>query len=126
MLKKLFIASSVLAMVVPAIAFAHSQVSAPQAFQDPVDAITIPQLLDNSIQYDEHNVAVQGVVAAQLSHDEYIIIDKSSHRHVQIDLEDNINAHTALKKGMEIRVFGEFDQGEQPEIEVVRLEVAKA
>jgi uncharacterized protein YdeI (BOF family) len=122
MLKKMGFLLSASALLLPTLAMAQT-VSAPEVYQDPVSTISISQLLENSIEYNEHYVAVKGVVIAQLAHDEYLILDKTSNRRIQIDLESDVKLPHALRKGDLIQVYGEFDQGNAPEIEVSRLTV---
>ncbi len=122
MLKKIGFFISVSALLLPTFAMAKT-VSAPETYQDPVNTISISQLLENSIEYNEHNVSVKGIVIAQLSHDEYLILDKASNRRIQIEVESDANVHHPLRKGDVVTVYGEFDQGNAPEIEVSRLSV---
>lgn len=125
MLKKLALLTSGAALLLPAIAMAHPSHSTTTPYQDPTDVITVTQLLENTMQYDERNVSVQGEVVAQVSHDEYLIADAHSNRRILIEIESEAGFHQALKKGEVVRVFGEFDQGNQPEIEVSHLSVIR-
>lgn len=71
--------------------------------------------------FTEQHVVVEGRVIRQLSGDKFMFNDGTTE--VQIELDDDIHLAAPLDATTRVRLYGEFEGGNTPEIEVDRIQV---
>ncbi|HDY7695543.1 NirD/YgiW/YdeI family stress tolerance protein [Vibrio vulnificus] len=104
----------------PAIALANNS-SAVQgiSFDGPVNVSVVSELLKDSTMFTEKDVVVEGTLVRQLNKDTYIFTDGSAE--IQVELDDDIRFTQTINSNTRLRLFGEFEGGNTPEIEVDSL-----
>lgn len=71
--------------------------------------------------FTEQHVVVEGHLVRQLSNDKFMFTDGNTE--VQIELDDDIRLAAPIDATTRVRLFGEFEGGNTPEIEVDRIQV---
>ncbi|EKK9984533.1 NirD/YgiW/YdeI family stress tolerance protein [Vibrio vulnificus] len=103
----------------PAIALANNSSTAQGiSFDGPVNVSVVSELLKDSNMFTEKDVVVEGTLVRQLNKDTYIFTDGSAE--IQVELDDDIR-FTQTINSTRLRLFGEFEGGNTPEIEVDSL-----
>ncbi|WP_269472788.1 YgiW/YdeI family stress tolerance OB fold protein [Vibrio taketomensis] len=114
-----------LAMIVtPTLAFAggnHQDKNAGVQYSGPVKVSDLTQVINDSSMFTEQKVVVEGKLVQQLDHDTFIFTDGKAQ--VQVELDDDIVLAQPLDANTQVRLFGEFEGGNTPEIEVDRIQV---
>ncbi|HAS64067.1 MAG TPA: hypothetical protein DCS35_16815 [Vibrio sp.] len=90
-------------------------------YTGPVELTDLTNLITDSSMFTEQKVVVEGKLIRQINHDTFIFSDGQSE--VQIELDDDIILNQALDANTPVRLFGEFEGGNTPEIEVDRIQV---
>ncbi|ENM5733133.1 YgiW/YdeI family stress tolerance OB fold protein [Vibrio mimicus] len=90
-------------------------------FQGPVEVVKVQSLLDSSNPFMEKKVVVEGNLVRQLRKDTYMFSDGSNE--IQVELDDDIRLNATLTPETKVRLFGEFENGRTPEIEVDHIEL---
>ncbi|EID4420889.1 NirD/YgiW/YdeI family stress tolerance protein [Vibrio vulnificus] len=104
----------------PAIALANNSSTAQGiSFDGPVNVSVVSELLKDSNMFTEKDVVVEGTLVRQLNKDTYIFTDGSAE--IQVELDDDIRFTQAINSNTRLRLFGEFEGGNTPEIEVDSL-----
>ncbi|RZR07475.1 NirD/YgiW/YdeI family stress tolerance protein [Vibrio vulnificus] len=104
----------------PAIALANSSSTAQGiSFDGPVNVSVVSELLKDSNMFTEKDVVVEGTLVRQLNKDTYIFTDGSAE--IQVELDDDIRFTQTINSNTRLRLFGEFEGGNTPEIEVDSL-----
>ncbi|MCU8463935.1 NirD/YgiW/YdeI family stress tolerance protein [Vibrio vulnificus] len=117
--KTLIIAISALTTT-PAIALANNSSTAQGiSFDGPVNVSVVSELLKDSNMFTEKDVVVEGTLVRQLNKDTYIFTDGSAE--IQVELDDDIRFTQTINSNTRLRLFGEFEGGNTPEIEVDSL-----
>ncbi|EMK3312861.1 NirD/YgiW/YdeI family stress tolerance protein [Vibrio vulnificus] len=117
--KTLIIAIAVLTTT-PAIALANNSSTAQGiSFDGPVNVSVVSELLKDSNMFTEKDVVVEGTLVRQLNKDTYIFTDGSAE--IQVELDDDIRFTQTINSNTRLRLFGEFEGGNTPEIEVDSL-----
>ncbi|EHZ2653665.1 NirD/YgiW/YdeI family stress tolerance protein [Vibrio vulnificus] len=117
--KTLIIAIAALATT-PAIALANNSSTAQGiSFDGPVNVSVVSELLKDSNMFTEKDVVVEGTLVRQLNKDTYIFTDGSAE--IQVELDDDIRFTQTINSNTRLRLFGEFEGGNTPEIEVDSL-----
>ena len=121
-MKKL-IATAVL-ILAPTIALAggdnHHKQNAVQ-YTGPVELANLTNLLADSRMFTEQNVVLEGKLIRQINHEKFIFSDGKAE--VQVELDDDIALKQSLDASTQVRLFGEFEGGNTPEVEVDRIQV---
>ncbi|HFQ5296132.1 TPA: YgiW/YdeI family stress tolerance OB fold protein [Vibrio vulnificus] len=117
--KTLIIAIAALATT-PAIALANNSSTVQGiSFDGPVNVSVVSELLQDSTMFTEKDVVVEGTLVRQLNKDTYIFTDGSAE--IQVELDDDIRFTQTINSNTRLRLFGEFEGGNTPEIEVDSL-----
>ncbi|ELV8676950.1 YgiW/YdeI family stress tolerance OB fold protein [Vibrio vulnificus] len=104
----------------PAIALANNSSTVQGiSFDGPVNVSVVSELLKDSNMFTEKDVVVEGTLVRQLNKDTYIFTDGSAE--IQIELDDDIRFTQTINSNTRLRLFGEFEGGNTPEIEVDSL-----
>jgi len=123
-MKKIILASVAILAVSPTLALAkdgHEHRSAGVQYQGPVELSTVDTLLADTSMFTEKNVVVEGTLVRQLKGDTFIFSDGQGE--IQVELDDDINMTQAIDHTTKLRLFGEYEGGNTPEIEVDRVQV---
>ncbi|EGQ7759627.1 NirD/YgiW/YdeI family stress tolerance protein [Vibrio vulnificus] len=104
----------------PAIALANNSSTAQGiSFDGPVNVSVVSELLKDSNMFTEKDVVVEGTLVRQLNKDTYIFTDGSAE--IQVELDDDTRFTQTINSNTRLRLFGEFEGGNTPEIEVDSL-----
>ncbi|HAV6900874.1 TPA: NirD/YgiW/YdeI family stress tolerance protein [Vibrio vulnificus] len=104
----------------PAIALANNSSTVQGiSFDGPVNVSVVSELLKDSNMFTEKDVVVEGTLLRQLNKDTYIFTDGSAE--IQVELDDDIRFTQTINSNTRLRLFGEFEGGNTPEIEVDSL-----
>lgn len=104
----------------PAIALANNSSTVQGiSFDGPVNVSVVSELLKDSNMFTEKDVVVEGTLVRQLNKDTYIFTDGSAE--IQVELDDDIRFTQTINRNTRLRLFGEFEGGNTPEIEVDSL-----
>ncbi|HAS6172864.1 TPA: NirD/YgiW/YdeI family stress tolerance protein [Vibrio vulnificus] len=104
----------------PAIALANNSSTVQGiSFDGPVNVSVVSELLKDSNMFTEKDVVVEGTLVRQLNKDTYIFTDGSAE--IQVELDDDIRFTQTINSNTRLRLFGEFEGGNNPEIEVDSL-----
>ncbi|ENP8320581.1 YgiW/YdeI family stress tolerance OB fold protein [Vibrio vulnificus] len=104
----------------PAIALANNSSTVQGiSFDGPVNVSVVSELLKDSNMFTEKDVVVEGTLVRQLNKDTYIFSDGSAE--IQVELDDDIRFTQTINSNTRLRLFGEFEGGNTPEIEVDSL-----
>ncbi|POB98178.1 hypothetical protein CRN41_12715 [Vibrio vulnificus] len=117
--KTLIIAIAVLTTT-PAIALANNSSTVQGiSFDGPVNVSVVSELQKDSNMFTGKDVVVEGTLVRQLNKDTYIFTDGSAE--IQVELDDDIRFTQTINSNTRLRLFGEFEGGNTPEIEVDSL-----
>lgn len=128
-MKRSIIALTTALILTPAISMAESnitfvgndQAQSGVHFQGPVEVVKVQSLLDSSNPFMEKKVVVEGNLIRQVRKDTFMFSDGSSE--IQVELDDDIRLNSTLTPKTKVRLFGEFENGRTPEIEVDHIEL---
>ncbi|MBA5763986.1 NirD/YgiW/YdeI family stress tolerance protein [Vibrio sp. 404] len=90
-------------------------------YKGPVELTNLTNLLADSSMFTEQKVVLEGKLIRQLDHENFIFSDGESE--VRVELDDDIVLKQTLDATTQVRLFGEFEGGSTPEIEVDRIQV---
>ncbi|MDW1975394.1 NirD/YgiW/YdeI family stress tolerance protein [Vibrio sp. Vb1980] len=123
MKKNTIIATIAALAIAPSIAFAkdNAQSQSNLQFNGPVTVEKLDALLNDSNMFTEKDVVVEGNLLRQVRADKFIFSDGSGE--VMVELDDDIQLNTPIDHKTKVRLFGEFEGGNKPEIEVEQLVV---
>ncbi|MCF7506437.1 NirD/YgiW/YdeI family stress tolerance protein [Vibrio sp. L3-7] len=91
------------------------------AYTGPIETVSVASLLENTSMFSEQDTVVDGKIVRQLKSDTFIFSDGQSE--IQIELDDDIRLAAPLTADTKIRIFGEYEGGKTPEIEVDHIQV---
>ncbi|MDW1627141.1 NirD/YgiW/YdeI family stress tolerance protein [Vibrio sp. Y176] len=123
MKKNTIIATIAALAIAPSIAFAkdNAQNQSNLQFNGPVTVEKLDALLNDSNMFTEKDVVVEGNLLRQVRADKFVFSDGSGE--VIVELDDDIQLNTPIDHKTKVRLFGEFEGGNKPEIEVEQLVV---
>ncbi|EOH0515218.1 NirD/YgiW/YdeI family stress tolerance protein [Vibrio fluvialis] len=117
-----FIAVSTL-ILAPTLAFAgekHHERNQIQ-FNGPVEVSSVQSLLDGSTLFGDKDVVVEGHLLRQVRKDTFVFSDGKTE--IQVELDDDIQLNAPLDPQTKVRLYGEFENGRTPEIEVDHIQL---
>ncbi|MBM7037027.1 YgiW/YdeI family stress tolerance OB fold protein [Vibrio ulleungensis] len=88
-------------------------------FAGPAELTPISELLKDTGFFSERDAIVEGYFIKQLNEDTYIFSDGESE--IQVELEKRARFEGTLTPDTHVRIYGEFEGGKTPEIEVERI-----
>ena len=121
-MKKNTIIATIAALVIaPSIAFAkdNAQNQSNLQFNGPVTVEKLDALLNDSNMFTEKDVVVEGNLLRQVRADKFVFSDGSGE--VMVELDDDIRLNSPIDHTTKVRLFGECEGGNKPEIEVEQL-----
>ncbi len=123
MKKNTIIATIAALAIAPSIAFAkdNAQNQSNLQFNGPITVEKLDALLNDSNMFTEKDVVVEGNLLRQVRADKFVFSDGSGE--VMVELDDDIQLNTPIDHKTKVRLFGEFEGGNKPEIEVEQLVV---
>ncbi|CCN71383.1 YgiW/YdeI family stress tolerance OB fold protein [Vibrio nigripulchritudo] len=89
-------------------------------YNGPVDLTPVSQMLEDTSWMTEMDVVTEGHIVKQISKDTFIFTDGQAE--IQIELDD-ITLTQPLNTESKIRLYGEYEGGSTPEIEVDHLQI---
>ena len=89
-------------------------------YTGPVTTTTVAELLKDTSMFTEQDAIVDGHIVRHIRKDKYIFSDGTTE--IQIELDDDISLPTAINETTKVRIFGEYEGGSTPEIDVDRLQ----
>ncbi|CED56952.1 putative exported protein [Aliivibrio wodanis] len=124
-MKKTIIAITAALILSPTIALAdngdhNNHKQAQFNYTGPVSTISVAELLKDTGMFTEQNAIVDGQIIRHIRKDKYLFSDGTTE--IQIELDDDISLPTAINETTKVRIFGEYEGGKIPEIEVERLQ----
>lgn len=93
----------------------------PIAYTGPIETVSVATLLADTSMFSEQDAIVDGKIVRQLKNDTFIFSDGQSE--IQIELDDDIHLAQPLTADTKVRIFGEYEGGKTPEIEVDHIQV---
>lgn len=122
MIKKTIIAIATIAVMAPAMALAgdHDKGQA-ISYSGPVDTVTVAELLEDTGMLTERNAVVEGKLIKQINAETFIFSDGT--KEIQVEIDDDIRLPQTIDATTQVRLFGEYEGGNTPEIEVDRLQI---
>lgn len=125
-MKKTIIAITAALILSPTIALADSSdhdnhKQAQFNYTGPVSTISVAELLKDTGMFTEQNAIVDGQIIRHIRKDKYLFSDGTTE--IQIELDDDISLPTAINETTKVRLFGEYEGGSTPEIEVDRVQI---
>ncbi|MGF1692195.1 YgiW/YdeI family stress tolerance OB fold protein [Photobacterium kagoshimensis] len=121
-LQKTVIAISAALILAPTAALADSHdKNTTINYTGPVDTVTVSELLSDTGMFTERKAVVEGVLLRQINADTYIFSDGT--KEIQVELDDDIHLPQAINAETKLRLYGEYEGGNTPEIEVDRIQV---
>ncbi|OLQ84868.1 hypothetical protein BIY21_04910 [Vibrio ponticus] len=121
-MKKFIVAAALI--LAPTIALAggdHHETRNAVQYKGPVELTNLSGLLADSTMFTEQKVVVEGKLVRQINHEKFVFSDGKAE--VQVELDDDIVLTQPLDATTQVRLFGEFEGGSTPEIEVDRIQV---
>ncbi len=125
MKKSIFTLALTSAMIMtPALALAggnhHGEQHKPVAYTGPIETTSVAELLKDTSMFTERNVVVDGYIVRQINKDTFMFSDTNNE--IQIELDD-VYLDQALNNDTKVRIFGEYEGGNTPEIEVDHIQI---
>lgn len=121
-MKKVILATAATLALAPTLVLAndghHDQANAIN-YAGPIEVTTVDTLLTDTGMFTEKSVVVEGTLVRQLNHDTFIFSDGKGE--IQVELDDDIPMAQPIDNTTKVRLFGEYEGGNTPEIEVDRL-----
>ncbi|WP_286300624.1 YgiW/YdeI family stress tolerance OB fold protein [Vibrio apostichopi] len=99
----------------------NSKHESPIAYTGPIETVSVATLLADTSMFSEQDAIVDGKIVRQLKNDTFIFSDGQSE--IQIELDDDIHLAQPLTADTKVRIFGEYEGGKTPEIEVDHIQV---
>lgn len=125
-MKKTIIAITAALILSPTVALAdngdhNNHEQAQFNYTGPVTTVSVAELLKDTGMFAEQNAIVDGQIVRHIRKDKYLFSDGTTE--IQIELDDDISLPTAINETTKVRLFGEYEGGSTPEIEVDRLQI---
>ncbi|MCK6263613.1 NirD/YgiW/YdeI family stress tolerance protein [Vibrio sp. ZSDE26] len=89
-------------------------------YTGPIEVTTVNQIAEDASLYSDSDVVLEGHLVKQISKDRFIFADATGE--IQVELDDIILAQP-LSHETTVRIFGEYETGSTPEVEVEHLVV---
>lgn len=123
-MKKMILATAATLILAPTFAMAkdgHHDKNNRISYTGPVEVTTVDSLLADTGMFTEKNVVVEGVLLRQVKGDTFIFSDGKGE--IQVELDDDIIMAQPVDETTKLRLFGEYEGGNTPEIEVDHIQI---
>lgn len=98
----------------------HDSKSPGVVYTGPVETTSVNELLADTSMFTEKNVIVDGYLIRQVRDDKFIFSDGKAE--IQVDMDD-ARLNTPINNKTKVRIFGEYEGGQTPEIEVDHIQI---
>ena len=116
-LNKTILALVTATILLPTLAMAKDHNSQPINYTGPAISVTsVAENIASVGHFSEKKVVLEGRLIHQISVDKFMFADDSGQ--VIAELDDDITLPTAINETSKVRIFGEFEGGSTPEVEV--------
>lgn len=82
---------------------------------------TVAETLKDAGRFTEIDVIMEGRLIHQISADEFMFQDDSGK--VRVEIDDDIKLPTPIDADTQLRIFGEFEGGSTPKVEVEHIKL---
>lgn len=123
-MKKMILATAATLILAPTFAMAndgHQKQSNRLSYTGPVEITSVDTLLADTSMFTERNVVVEGTLLRQVKGDTFIFSDGKGE--IQVELDDDIIMTQPINETTKVRLFGEYEGGKTPEIEVDHIQI---
>lgn len=120
-MKKTIIALTAATIMTPALVLANQAKQAPLSYHGPVETVTVAELLQDTGMLTERDAVVEGQLVKQINADTFIFSDTTGE--IQVEVDDDVQVPQAINASTRLRLYGEYEGGRTPEIEVDRIQV---
>ncbi len=121
-MKSMILATAATLILAPALAMAHDDHNRTSIqYNGPVDVVTVDSLLQDTGRFVEKDVVVEGNLLRQIRRDTFVFSDGKGE--IQVELDDDLNLAQPLDASTKVRLFGEYEGGNTPEIEVDHIQI---
>ncbi|MGF1682419.1 NirD/YgiW/YdeI family stress tolerance protein [Photobacterium makurazakiensis] len=90
-------------------------------YSGPVDTVTVASLLADTSMFTEKDAVVEGRLIKQINADTFIFSDGT--KEIQVEIDDDIRMPQAINADTRLRLYGEYEGGNTPEIEIDRIQL---
>lgn len=120
--KKTIMAMTAALIMLPTLAMARDHKQSNINYTGPVKNIdTVAETLKDAGRFTELDVIMEGKLINQISADEFMFQDNSGE--VLVELDDDITLPNAIDADTKMRIFGEFEGGSTPKVEVEHIKL---
>ncbi|ASG01911.1 hypothetical protein CMV05_20315 [Vibrio anguillarum] len=122
-MKRTTLALAASMIIAPVFAFAgnHNQNSSAINYNGPIELTSVESLLKDTNMFTEKHVVVEGKLIRQIRKDTFVFSDGNGE--IQVELDDDIHFTAPLNAETKVRLYGEYEGGLTPEIEVDQIQV---
>jgi uncharacterized protein YdeI (BOF family) len=122
MLKKTIVGLAATTIILPTLAVAKDHNKHSISYTGPaLNVTTVAENIENVGRFSEKDVVLEGKLIHQISSDKYMFADNSGQ--VIAELDDDIKLPVAIDNNTKLRIFGEFEGGATPEVEVEHIKL---
>jgi len=122
MLNKTIIGLAAAIIMLPTLALAKDHNKQAINYSGPaINVTTVAENLTKVGRFDELDVVLEGKFIHQISADKFMFADDSGQ--VIVELDDDIKLPVAIDNNTKLRIFGEFEGGSTPEVEVEHIKL---
>lgn len=122
MLNKTIIGLTAAIIMLPTLALAKDHDKQVINYTGPaINVTTVAENLANIGRFSEADVVLEGKLIHQISADKYMFADDTGQ--VIVELDDHIKLPVAINNNTKLRIFGEFEGGSTPEVEVDNIKL---
>lgn len=122
MLNKTIIGLTAAIIMLPTLALAKDHDKQGINYTGPaINVTTVAENLANIGRFSEADVVLEGKLIHQISADKYMFSDDTGQ--VIVELDDHIKLPVAINNNTKLRIFGEFEGGSTPEVEVDNIKL---
>lgn len=90
-------------------------------FKGPIETVSIKALLEDTSYLAEKDVIVDGYLMRQINREQFVFSDGESE--IIIELDDDIHLSQPLDSSTKVRLYGEYEGGNRPEIEIEHIQI---
>lgn len=90
-------------------------------YNGPVELSSVASLLEDSGYFTEREVIMEGFIIRQTRKDEFIFSDGEDE--IKIEMDDDIQQAATVNEKTRVRIFGEYEGGSTPEVEVENIQI---
>ncbi|WP_375753945.1 YgiW/YdeI family stress tolerance OB fold protein [Vibrio sp. HN007] len=91
------------------------------SYNGPVELSSVTSLLEDTSYFSEKDVIMEGYIIRQTRKDEFIFSDGEGE--IKIELDDDIQLDQTVNEETKVRIYGEYEGGSTPEVEVEGIQL---